>query len=313
MDHARRAGPRASCWRARRARRRSPPPGRARPRRPCRGSRRTVPASRRTQSAFARVSVKSAAARCSAASASPRAAQCSTVIRRGQLPSRQLTMAAGLPASRRSATPSRACTGSGQGRPWRARCSIRPRKNGRSARVDALLVDGQDEAAALGQEAEVGVLDPLGDALERNRRPELVVGEEGVQARQRRPVCRRPPAQEALARLGDRRRAEGDRLLGHLDLLDRDRAAGAAGGHDLLDQQLGRRGAGRQAQGRHAVEPGPVDVGGRADQLGARRHRAGGPPRPAARSWRSWRHPPPGTGSARGAIAATARCRLVVA
>ncbi len=52
--------------------------------------------------------------------------------RRIHMPSRKVTIAAGRPASLPSVSPSRSCTGCGQMMPRAARCSIRPRKNGRS-------------------------------------------------------------------------------------------------------------------------------------------------------------------------------------
>ena len=90
-------------------------------------------------------------------------------------------MAAGLPASRRSATPVAGVHRQRAGQVVARQMLHQAQEERQVGGVDPLLVDGQDEAAALGQEAEVGVLDPLGDALERNRRPQLVVGEEGVQ------------------------------------------------------------------------------------------------------------------------------------
>jgi hypothetical protein len=41
------------------------------------------------------------------------------------------------------------------------------------------LVDGEDEPAGLGLQQEVGVLHPLGDALERHGLSQVVVGQEG--------------------------------------------------------------------------------------------------------------------------------------
>jgi hypothetical protein len=43
------------------------------------------------------------------------------------------------------------------------------------------LVDGEDIAVAVGLEQEVGVLHPLGDALERERHADVVAGQEGLQ------------------------------------------------------------------------------------------------------------------------------------
>ena len=63
------------------------------------------------------------------------------------MPSRKVISAAGRPASVPSSSPSWRCTGSGQEMPFSARWCIRPRKNGRSSRVDALLVERQDEGA----------------------------------------------------------------------------------------------------------------------------------------------------------------------
>ena len=50
----------------------------------------------------------------------------------GQTPARKLVIAAGLLQSSRSTAPSLPWTGTGQGTPRAARCSINPRKNGRS-------------------------------------------------------------------------------------------------------------------------------------------------------------------------------------
>ena len=132
--------------------------------------------------------------------------------------------------------------------------------------------------------------------LERDRRAQLVVGQEGAQRVGAGRRCRPPRGSGGPARQRDRRRAEGHGLLGDADLLDRDREPLAAGGDHLLDQQLGRRGAGRQAQRarrrrtRPSRSPRPSrSAAPRAAAL------AGGRPRPAAPSWTSWPHPRPGT------------------
>ena len=70
---------------------------------------------------------------------------------------------AGEPVAAR--LPARFLTGCGQVMPGRARCSISPRKNGRSLLGDALLVQRQDEMPAVGMQQEIGILDALGDAL----------------------------------------------------------------------------------------------------------------------------------------------------
>ena len=44
-----------------------------------------------------------------------------------------------------------------------------------------LFVESEDVGAALGDQEEIGVLHPLGDALARQRRAQRIVGEEGVQ------------------------------------------------------------------------------------------------------------------------------------
>src|SRR6516165_1214188 len=53
-------------------------------------------------------------------------------IRRGHIPARNVTIAAGRPHSSRNAMPSRPRTGVGHATPWRARCSINAIKNGKS-------------------------------------------------------------------------------------------------------------------------------------------------------------------------------------
>ena len=96
-----------------------------------------------------------------------------------------------------------------------------------------------------------------------------------------------------------------DRLLGDLVAL-------AEGGDHLLDQHLGRRGAGGDADGAHALERAPVDVGGRAAPAGRRRSPRARRPRPAAaNSSCSARRSP--AARRRGAIALTAAWRLEVA
>ena len=47
-------------------------------------------------------------------------------------------------------------------------------EEGQVGRIDALLVEGQDELARLGDEQVVGVLDALGDALDREHGAEVV-------------------------------------------------------------------------------------------------------------------------------------------
>ena len=41
-----------------------------------------------------------------------------------------------------------------------------PQKEGQVLRRDPLFIEGEDEGAPVGLEIEIGVLDPLGDALE---------------------------------------------------------------------------------------------------------------------------------------------------
>ena len=65
--------------------------------------------------------------------------------------------------------------------PRSARCSIRPRKKGRSSGPDALFIKRDDEGAAIGLKVEIGILHPFGDALEGQRRADLVAGEQALQ------------------------------------------------------------------------------------------------------------------------------------
>ena len=248
--------------------------------------------------ALARVGAKSAAGQ---VQARQRLAQGGAVLdrtRRGQRPSRKLTIAAGLPASRRSALPSRACTGSGQGRPRRAGAPSGPgRRAGRPGRrASRRCVRMKRPRSVL--EAEVGVLHPLGDALERERGAELVVGEEGAQRRLRdvgvdRHRVRRP--WRRLSGIGGERKV----MLSSATATSSTRHARAERGRRRPPPRPGAPGAEAPAERpsvRDAVEPGPVDVGGGRRSARRGRRRAGAPPRPAGASWRSWRRPRPGTG-----------------
>ena len=81
-------------------------------------------------------------------------------------------MAAGLPAERRSASPSRRVD---RHRAWQAlpREMLHQAEEKRQiGGLHPLLVEGQDEPAALGHQAEVGVLDPFGDAAQAEQRPQ---------------------------------------------------------------------------------------------------------------------------------------------
>ena len=87
------------------------------------------------------------------------------------MPSRKVTIAAGRPASRPSVSPARFLTGCGQVMPRLARCSISPRKNGRSPLGDAAFIQSEDVIAAAGVDQKVRVLHPLGDALDARSSP----------------------------------------------------------------------------------------------------------------------------------------------
>ena len=54
-------------------------------------------------------------------------------------------------------------------------------EEGEVGRVDPLLVEGEDELALLGREQVVGVLDALGDALDREHGAEIVAADEGLE------------------------------------------------------------------------------------------------------------------------------------
>ena len=216
-------------------------------------------------------------------------------------------MAAGLPASVRSALPSRPWIGRGQLMPRAARCSIRPRKNGRSLRVDALLVERQDVLAARRGQQVVGVLDPFGDALEGVGLADVVVGEEGFELRVADFRVDRHQATSCARQLEDHA------FLGRAHFLDRDVVALAAGRDQLVDQQLGRRGAGGDAEPRGRRQPVPVDVGGALHQARLRGSRSLAATSTRRIELEELGAPITTSASQRAAIALTAAWRLVVA
>ena len=87
-------------------------------------------------------------------------------------------IAAGRPASRRSASPSRPSTGRGQADAVRGQVLHQAQEPRQFGRIHALLVERQDEVAGGGPQREVAVLDPLGDAAEGDQVADVVVGQE---------------------------------------------------------------------------------------------------------------------------------------
>ena len=279
-------------------------------------ARRTAAASRPSDRALARVG-EEVRRRPGAGRPAPRpaAAQCSTVIRRGQRPSRQLTIAAGL--SRKPAQ-----------RPAVARMH---RQRTRQPVSGQMLHQAEEERqVGRGRPASRRWSGCSGPRSVSRRKFEFSTPSAMPSHATRAPPARSRrgrPQRSAAGDLGidrhrlrrpgeqrDRRRAEGHRLLGDADLLDRHRAPLAAGVDQLLDQELGRGGAGRerrasrtpssQAQSTSAARRGSARPG---------RRRTGAPPRPAARELDELAAPTTRNRSTRGAIAATAVCRLVVA
>ena len=114
--------------------------------------------------------------RAARARAAPAAAQCAASGRRKERPVRKVTIAAGRPLSSPAARPSR-LTGSGQA--CRAPPDV-PSAPGRRAglAVHALFIECQDEGAAIGLQVEIGILHAFGDALEGQRRADVVAGEQ---------------------------------------------------------------------------------------------------------------------------------------
>ena len=56
-----------------------------------------------------------------------------------------------------------------------------PQEEGQVVDPDPLLIQGQDVGAAVGLQIEIGILDPLGNALEGQRHADLVAGEQALQ------------------------------------------------------------------------------------------------------------------------------------
>ena len=204
-----------------------------------------------------------------------------------RLPSRKLTSAAGRPQSERSAWPSRPWIGVGQATPLAARWSISARKNGRSSRRHPLLVERQDEAAVLGHQPVVGVLDALAGCLRARpaaagRRPRG-----RPRARPGRSRCRPPSASAGASgrRVRPARAAHDACRIGIGGVLNetsswttrtsctsiakRSRQAAISSSTSAL----GRRGAGADRDRRDAVEQRPVHARG---ALHERRRRAAG-------------------------------------
>ena len=161
----------------------SPAPGRGAAAPPLVFARRTAPPRPGWPRSLGRFPRKPSAARCSRASPTPVSRQWMGLGRRTETPFRKLIRAAGLPRTFCRTRPARSAIGVGQGKPRPARCCIRSMKNGSSSSRTPPLVDGEDEAALIGVEQEVGVLDPLRYALERQRRAAVVTCEKRVQLR----------------------------------------------------------------------------------------------------------------------------------
>ena len=145
-------------------------------------------------SAFGRDSGKSVPARCISASALPTSRQWAD--RRAAHPHAfeegdKRGRAAG--ERRRTACRRGAATGSGQEMPFSGEMVHQAEKERQVVRLDALLVEGQDEGAARGMQQEIGVLRALGDALVGEQLPDRIFLQEGSQARLRkrryRPPC----------------------------------------------------------------------------------------------------------------------------
>ena len=54
-------------------------------------------------------------------------------------------------------------------------------EEGQVVRPDPLFIKREDEGAAVGLEIEIGILHPFGDALEGQRRADIVAGEQALQ------------------------------------------------------------------------------------------------------------------------------------
>ena len=220
VDHAGRQIGAARPARARRARPRSRPPARARPGRPCPGSPRTarasLPATGRWHGSGG------SRRRPGAAPPAPRPgrAQRSTVIRRGQRPSRQLTMAAGLSRSRRRALPSRACTGSGQGRPVTGQMLHQAEEERQIARRRPASRRWSGCSARARWRGGSSSSRPLRRCPRTPRAPPARSRRGTPAAPAPAPRCRPPPAQEARRASGIGGERKVDRLLGDADLLD---------------------------------------------------------------------------------------------
>jgi len=88
-------------------------------------------------------------------------------------------IAAGRPATVPSMPPPLFLTGCGQVMPRLARCSIRPKKNGRSRAATRFFIEREDEIALAGMDQEIRVLDPLRDALVGQKLADIVAGQKG--------------------------------------------------------------------------------------------------------------------------------------
>ena len=99
---------------------------------------------------------------------------------------------AALRARRPRCRPFLSRTGCGQGMPRAARCSISPRKNGRSSAATRFSYSVRMKLPPVGLQIEIGILDALGDALEARERADVVAGEELRQSSRPKRRYRRP-------------------------------------------------------------------------------------------------------------------------
>ena len=190
------------------------------------------------------------------------------------MPSRNVITAAGRPATWPSTSPALFLTGCGQVMPRACRCSIRPRKNGRSLGGHAPLVEREDEIAAAGVDQEVRVLDAFGDALVGEQFADVVAGEKGRELFRRDVGVDGHAYSAASVSLSTRGSGKNMLFLGGGHGLHAHRIALGEGADDLLDQDLRRRGAGGDAEASDRAEHRPVDLGGALHQRRARTARA---------------------------------------